>query len=84
MWIAQEATPSPIEFINFGVLGLVVVAFIIGWIWPKPSVDRLLRDKDRLLDQQAKQLTDLSSEVKQLHDEVRGLRGWRSESSWDP
>jgi hypothetical protein len=33
---------------NFGVLGLVVLSLITGWLWTKPSVDRLEAEKDRV------------------------------------
>lgn len=36
-----------VAFVQYGVLGLVVVGFILGWIWPKPAVERLERDKVR-------------------------------------
>lgn len=43
-----SGTPGLVTFIQYGALGLVVIGFVIGWIWPKPSVDRLLRDIARL------------------------------------
>lgn len=33
---------SPLDFVQYGVLGLIVLAFITGWIWPKPAVDKLM------------------------------------------
>lgn len=36
-------------FVNFGVLGLVVLSLVTGWLWTKPSVDRLEKERDRLL-----------------------------------
>lgn len=47
MWLAEEA-PDIFQFAQFGVLGLFVIAFIMGWIWPKPSVDRILKDNERM------------------------------------
>lgn len=35
------------EFFQYGALGGVVVAFLLGWIWPKPAVDRLISDLER-------------------------------------
>lgn len=50
--LAQAASSGDIvAFVQYGVLGLVVLGFIAGWIWPKPSVDRLLRDNARLENQ---------------------------------
>lgn len=34
-------------WVNFGVLGLVVLSLLTGWLWAKPSVDRLQAEKDR-------------------------------------
>lgn len=48
-------TPDPggsagfiIQVAQYGVLGLIVIGFLVGWIWPKPSVDKLLADHSRL------------------------------------
>lgn len=42
---AQDIAP----YLNYGVLGLVVIAILAGWLWPKPAVDRLLAERDRLI-----------------------------------
>jgi hypothetical protein len=34
-------------WVNFGVLGLVVLSLLTGWLWTKPSVDKLQAEKDR-------------------------------------
>lgn len=34
-------------WVNFGVLGLVVLSLLTGWLWAKPSVDKLQAEKDR-------------------------------------
>lgn len=44
--IAETGTGSLPDFVQYGVLGLVICAFLAGWIWPKPPVDRLLKDKE--------------------------------------
>jgi hypothetical protein len=38
---------DPVAWIQYGALGLVVLGFITGWVWPRPSVERLLRDLER-------------------------------------
>lgn len=38
---------DPTSFAAYGPVGLVVVGFLVGWIWPKPSVDRLLKELER-------------------------------------
>lgn len=40
---------DPLTWINFGVLGLLVVGAVLGYIYFKPSVDRLIEERDRLL-----------------------------------
>jgi len=42
------------SFVNFGVLGLVVLCLITGWLWTKPSVDRLEKERDRAIAEREK------------------------------
>lgn len=35
------------DWVQYGVLGGVVLAMLMGWMTPKPSTDRLERDKRR-------------------------------------
>ncbi len=40
---AQEATSdSPLEFVQYGALGLVIVALLLGWLWARPAVERVI------------------------------------------
>lgn len=49
LMIAQMSDPPTlVNFLQYGALGLMVIGLLIGWVWPKPSVDRLLRDISRL------------------------------------
>lgn len=34
------------EYVQYGVLGLIVIGFLLGLIWAKPAVDRLIKDKE--------------------------------------
>jgi hypothetical protein len=44
--ISQTAPVDPLPgLIQYGVLGLVIIALLLGWLWPKPSVEQLRRDK---------------------------------------
>lgn len=45
--IAGDPTSDITTWVNFGVLGLVVVSLITGWLWTRPSVDRLVQEKER-------------------------------------
>lgn len=56
LWLAADPAgtgtagdlTSPVAWINYGVLGLVVIGGIIGWFHFKPEVDRLEADQERL------------------------------------
>lgn len=41
------AAGDPIDLVQFGVLGVVLALFLVGWAWAKPAVDRLIADKER-------------------------------------
>lgn len=42
----QEIAP----YLNYGVLGLLVLAIFFGWVWARPSVDRVLATKDETIE----------------------------------
>lgn len=42
-------SPELAPFLNYGVLGLIVLGAITGMIWFKPTVDRMLTSKDEVL-----------------------------------
>lgn len=51
---AQEAAPEGggttdiiSELFQYGIPGLVIAALLVGLLWAKPAVDRLLRDKEK-------------------------------------
>jgi hypothetical protein len=41
---------DPVNFVQYGALGLVIASLLMGWLWAKPAVDRLLADKQKLED----------------------------------
>ena len=54
MILAQTTAPETLlDWVQFGVLGLVVIALIMGWLWAKPSVDQLLASISRLNNENA-------------------------------
>jgi len=36
-------------WLNLGVTGLVILSLLTGWLWTRPSVDKLQQDKERAL-----------------------------------
>jgi hypothetical protein len=45
LWIADLPDAGTLtQYVQYGVLGLVVVAFLSGWIWAKPAVDAMRKD----------------------------------------
>lgn len=61
--MTAQAAGSPLDFATYGIAGLVIVALLLGWMWPKPSIDRLVKDHER-------ELADLRRD----HDRVVGQR----------
>lgn len=49
--MTAQASGSPLDFVQYGVLGLVLVALLLGWLWAKPAVDQLRKDYDRVVKQ---------------------------------
>jgi hypothetical protein len=46
---AEPVSSDPVlTLINYGVLGIVVVGFVTGWIAPGPQVKQLVRENERL------------------------------------
>jgi hypothetical protein len=45
---------DPATWVNFGVLGLVFLAMISGFIWTKPSVQKILEERDRVVKEREK------------------------------
>lgn len=73
MWpvlLAQSTDTAPVEWLNFGTAGLVVVSFLLGWIWPKPAVDRLVKENERLHDSVLGEVQAMRTELRQLRQEL--------------
>ncbi|MFD6068921.1 hypothetical protein [Amycolatopsis lurida] len=47
--LLAQAQFDPTAYLNFGVLGLLVVSLLTGWLWTRPSVDRLTEEKQRAI-----------------------------------
>lgn len=79
MDVAEGADPgsfdSPLAWINFGVLGLLVLGFITGWIWTKVSVDKIIEERDRCLRERDRAFAERDEMAKIVHKEVLPLVG---------
>lgn len=60
--VAQVQNEPIFQLVQFGVLGIVVLGFIFGFIWAKPAVARLERDLDKAL-ADLRELEKLNREV---------------------
>lgn len=59
MWIAQTGGSGglnfdPVTLFQYGVLGAVVVALLVGWLRTKPDYERLMAEKDRAIKEKEK------------------------------
>lgn len=84
---------DPTSLIQFGVLGIILMLVLFGFLWAKPSVDRLIKDKeaaekqrDDLLSVYQTQVIPVLTEVKDhvvpgLRDVMEGQRQIRDEQS---
>lgn len=43
----ESATDIVGQLFQYGIPGLVIAALLVGLLWAKPAVDRLLRDKEK-------------------------------------
>lgn len=89
--VAEVTSGGNLDFnylLNFGVLGLFVIALLVGVLWPKPQVERIIKEKEAIEAQRDALLTAMQEQVipvltefkstavpaiKQLQDDVRSL-----------
>lgn len=66
-----ESVPSDLApYLNYGVLGVVVLGIFLGWIWPKPAVEKIIQERDRLIEQVNKLETERDAAVKIAQDQI--------------
>lgn len=66
MWLAQTPTGASdpiLTLVQYGALGLVVVALLVGWLWARPAVQQLIKDKERAEDQRDELLKQYEEKV---------------------
>lgn len=66
---------DPLTWVNFGVLGLVLVGAILGFIWFKPSVDKVLEERDRLVAERDKLADQRDAMAQVLQDRLLPVVG---------
>jgi hypothetical protein len=66
---------DPVTWINFGALGLVLLGLITGWLWTKPSVDRLTAEKDRAVREREKADAQRDAMAQVLQDRLLPVVG---------
>lgn len=68
MFLAQQTSGGEpiLDLIQYGVLGFVVVAFFLGWIWAAPAVKELL-SRNKALEEENRQK---DQELKEYRDKV--------------
>lgn len=63
--LTGEITP----LLNYGVLGLLVLAIFFGWVWARPSVDRVVEEKDASIARLTAERDRLIEERKRAEDQ---------------
>lgn len=77
-WAAQGELGSDVmPYLNYGVLGLLVIGAITGLIWFKPTVDRMLSSKDEVLAAKDESIARLERERDRLITERDGAEEQR-------
>ena len=54
------------QLVNYGALGLIVLAFLGGLVFAKPTVDRLISERERAETQRDAMATDMLERVAPL------------------
>lgn len=70
---AQDAPDVVGQWLQYGALGLVIVALLLGWLWAKPAVDRIIRENESLRARLDRCQEERQAELRRLSDEVRAL-----------
>ena len=91
MWAQAAGTDQILTLINYGVLGLVVLASAFGWVEWKPTISRLLTEIQRqhnqidslvkvYEDKVIPLLTEANRTLSKLADDERRRRDWEEET----
>lgn len=74
--LAADPTFTDVQtWVNFGVLGLVVLGLITGQLWTRPSVDKLQEEKQRAVDEKQKAEAQRDQMAQVLQDKLLPVVG---------
>lgn len=85
MWFAQTppggATDPILDFVQYGVLGLIIVALLLGWLWAKPAVQQIIKDKERADERADRAESQRDELLKQYEEKVLPVIGENTRAS---
>jgi uncharacterized membrane protein len=64
-------TLDPTSLIQFGILGIILLLILFGYLWAKPSVDQLQKDKAAAEKSRDEMVALMSTEVLPLLSETK-------------
>jgi hypothetical protein len=68
---ADGIVGDPTSLIQFGVLGVILMLVLFGFLWAKPSVDRLIADKEKAEQQRDDLMETFQTQVIPVLAEVK-------------
>ena len=71
----QPGISDVTTWVNFGVLGLVVASLITGFLWTKPSVEKLIEERDRAIREREKADIQRDAMAQVLQDKLLPVVG---------
>lgn len=71
------------ELANYGALGVIVILFATGLIYPKPTVDRVISERDRAESQRDAMAADMLERVAPLLERAVDALKARDQSESD-
>jgi hypothetical protein len=88
--LLAQTTPTfdPISLLQLGIAGAVLAALMLGWLWAKPAVEQIVKQRDELAtkltvceQETVKAVRDLEQAVRALSARVEELTRTRRDAS---
>ena len=70
MWLLQSSADDPLSLLQWGVLGLVLLMLLTGWLYAKPAIDDLKARYEQDREMWEKRLLPL---IEKLYRELESL-----------